>query len=180
MQALICYPRGIRSDAEAALRTLVKQRGWNTTPAFSTDQFEDARDYREWLLFHERQAQSPTWRSLIKRPFDVFVGFGSASALFAALFPQSRKIVIVERLESAAFARKSKRELPEHANRIDLQLPFHQRVEADLLRTFDRVLCSRELAQTLRQHGWSDDGKLISVDGHWSDALERGIAGNTE
>jgi len=106
-------------------------------------------EFREWVLLHERAARSHTGRKLARIRYDAFVGFGSASALLAATHSRAvLKIVFVDRMESQYFADVAMR-----SALIVSQLPFHQRVEFDLLRTFDRIIATRELAPRLADFG---------------------------
>lgn len=164
------------------LKTCVARHGLRTIQATSSVRQEDARGFREWLLLHEPQTRSRSWRKLAARKFDVFIGIGSASALFAALFPHSRRIVVVENLASVALAQRGKRESPKNAKRFDWQLPYHQRIEVDLLRTFDCLLCGSDLVRVLQQNGWSADSRLIAVEaaspGAWQKALKEALEGD--
>ena len=148
MRLLIYDPWNLEHGLAADLCALIARSGWSADWLAATRRLcaaeRDSHDYREWLLLHERELSTGRWRKFTQQPFDAFIGFGSASAVLAAALPRSvRKFAVVEQLESKRFVRLN----------AESRSVFHRRVEIDLLRTFDQVVASSNIASLFADEG---------------------------
>lgn len=158
MRLLIYDPWGFDGEAATQLRLLIKRRAWHAD-WFTANKgnsllarMPGSCDFREWILHHQQTAQSRRWRKIVRRPYAAFIGLGGVAAPLAnGLPPCTLKIVLVEQLDTYGFVDQAMTKcLDVGRQRLASRLPYHLRVEADLVSSFDRILCARSCVEVFR------------------------------